>query len=109
MLRVWLASAAASDATNISSSPRPRITGLPLRATTMRLRLLCVEHGETVRARDEPQRGAHALLERVAGHRGDEMGEHFGVGLRLEHDALRFQVATRSSTAFSMMPLCTIA
>ncbi len=56
-----------------------------------RLRLLCVEHGKTVGARHEPQCSAHALLERVAGHRGDEMGENFGIRLRLEHDALRFQ------------------
>ena len=91
MLRVWLASAAASEATNISSSPMPKITGLPLRATTIDFGLLGVEHREAVGARHEAQRRAHAVLERVAGHGGDQVREHFGIGLRLEHDALRFQ------------------
>ena len=67
MLRVWLASAAASEATNISSSPSPRITGLPLRATTIDFGLLGVEHGEAIGARHEAQRRAHSVLERSAG------------------------------------------
>ena len=53
---------------------------------------LRVEHREAVGAGHEAQRCAHRVFELVRGHRGDQMREHFGVGLGLERDAAGLQL-----------------
>ena len=78
---VWRTSAAASEATNISRSPMPSTTGLPLRATTMESgRWASTPRGHTCRSRG----AARARTESSsvsAGVARDQMREHLRVRL----------------------------
>ena len=67
-----------------------------------------VHDGDAVRADDLRQRPAYGVLELDGGRPGDQVRQDLAVGLGGEGDAVGLSLA-RSSSAFSMMPLCTTA
>ena len=48
-----------------------------------------IDHRESVGAADHGERGAHRILERLLGRRGDQVGHDFRIGLRQKLHALR--------------------
>ena len=76
--------------TNISLSPMPSTTGLPLRATTSDVGPLGIHDGKAIGADHQPQHRAHdGLQRRAVVHQRDQMGEHLGVGVGAEDRAAR--------------------
>ena len=70
--RVTGSSAATSDATKFSSSPRPMTTGQPSRASTSRSGSACADHRERVGALEFGHRGTHRLEQVVRASSGGE-------------------------------------
>ena len=81
--RVTGSSAATSEATKFSSSPRPMTTGQPSRARMMPVGLVLAHHRERVGALELRDRGAHRLEQILHGLQVevDAVRDDLGVGL----------------------------
>ena len=98
----------ASEPTNISPLPIADGERAALARHDHQIVIAAEDHGDGKRALETPQRvegGAYRIGARF--HlAGDEMGDHFGVGVAGEGGAL-CDSSSFSSRKFSMMPLCT--
>ena len=84
-MRVYCSIAGMSEATNISSSPRPTISGVaPLRAKIRRSGVSDEMTPSANAPRTTRERLAHRCDEIAVVVRLDEVREHFGVGLGLK-------------------------